>query len=776
MKKRLLSVLLTLLMVFTMIPFFGINVSSAGDKRAPKLTNPAVPYKEIVNTDKFKEGSTYRGQLQTTVSNSSKLRIRWEDVGASSYKVAVKALDGEPVNENDLGNDEPGESLYPYTTGYTKTYIDLTAAQIKKSAGKWIKVFVQAYYAEDDEYAGHYYFKIKPLDDTLTEPDITVIAVNSSSIEISWNKVSGATMYDIYRSTTTTASTFKLVKSTSATSWTDTGLAASTRYYYKVKARNSSTESGFSNRDYDTTDAASEGRFDSAPTLSLGAYGNKLGTDYYGPYTAGDTVYFYFTADNSDHVFVQTSSTDLKFDDADGNPTYAGTFVEKTSPSESDAKERYTNGTRYQVDVKVPRGIESGDYTITVTATDGVYDPDLEGSIAGTSQYPSVKKSVKIKVIETSSGGTGKVFSSYAEAENAMVSYPKKLDWSEVGIINYVAQMWGSSPQATQDDYMYYGEQGYWSTLEQAKSACTRAASCMAISYMGITALPKNVNPTDAPYEEYATKTLGLTLFGNDSSSISLSTFNEWYDRYAMDTLGEYSPIILHTNYNTDSMHAVAVFGRDANDENCYYVVDSGGREHVAKVRIVEVNGKIRIGEYLIRNNDKKNTKYSSAYGMIGVWQYGRSNAAPTATITYNANGGSNAPASASGKVGETVKLSTSVPTRTNYKFKGWSTSSGASTPEYASGASYKLTGNVTLYAVWEKIESSTHIRGDANGDGVKNISDFTYVLVHIVTNGVVNKVEESVDYNGDGAVTMADATYLLINIVTNGLVNGNLH
>ncbi len=73
--------------------------------------------------------------------------------------------------------------------------------------------------------------------------------------------------------------------------------------------------------------------------------------------------------------------------------------------------------------------------------------------------------------------------------------------------------------------------------------------------------------------------------------------------------------------------------------------------------------------------------------------------------------------------------------------------------------------------------EGNTHLRGDANGDGVKNTSDFTYALIHIVTNGLVNKnIAESLDYNGDGAVTTSDATYLLIHIVTNGLVNKNLH
>lgn len=767
MKKRLLSVLLTLLMVFTMIPFFGINVSSAENERPPVLTNPAI-------SPVWQKGNDYKGELSSEVSNSSKLRIKWEDVSAPSYKVAVKALDGEPA----LGENEPGESLYPYTEGYKKTYIDLTAAQIKESAGKWIKVYIQPCYSTGGYYNCHYYFKIKPLD-TLTKPDITVIAVNSSSIEISWDKVSGATMYDIYRSTKTTASSFKLVKSTSATSWTDTGLAASTRYYYKVKARNSSTESGFSNRDYDTTDAASEGRFDSAPTLSLGAYGNELGTDYYGPYIAGDTVYFYFTADNSDHVFVQTSSTDLKFDDADGNPTYAGTFVEKTSPSESDAKERYTNGTRYQIDVKVPRGIESGDYTITVTATDGVYDPELEGSIAGTAQYPSVKKSVKIKVIENSSGETGDRPTTLAEAKNMVDLSTNKNPASVVrGRIRRVSQVTG--------DPYYCSEHWNYPGLQAAKM-CTRCAYSEALSYLGIDCTPAKMSElygsaglyepssTDV-YNKITEKLNNANGYNIKSDYGTISKLDEMYSNYATDY--NYSPVYLYFSYTkssgSSSGHAILLIGRSDVDKNTYYAVDS----NCASTK--------NVFEIVLSGSEIVSTDYSSNYTAyyykggtvkyIYQWSLDDSSPAKTATITYNANGGSNAPASTSGKVGETVKLSTSVPTRTNYKFKGWSTSSGASTPEYASGASYKLTGNVTLYAVWEKIESSTHIRGDANGDGVKNISDFTYVLVHIVTNGVVNKVEESVDYNGDGAVTIADATYLLINIVTNGLVNGNLH
>lgn len=78
---------------------------------------------------------------------------------------------------------------------------------------------------------------------------------------------------------------------------------------------------------------------------------------------------------------------------------------------------------------------------------------------------------------------------------------------------------------------------------------------------------------------------------------------------------------------------------------------------------------------------------------LYAVWQ------AWTYTVSYNANGGSGAPGNQTKTYGVTLTLSTTKPTRTNYNFKGWATSSGGSVA-YVAGGSY--TSNVTLYAVWE--------------------------------------------------------------------------
>lgn len=69
-------------------------------------------------------------------------------------------------------------------------------------------------------------------------------------------------------------------------------------------------------------------------------------------------------------------------------------------------------------------------------------------------------------------------------------------------------------------------------------------------------------------------------------------------------------------------------------------------------------------------------------------------------TITYNANGGSGAPA-AQTFTSSTATISTTRPTYANKVFKGWSTSSSSLTPTYLPGVSYSFSSSVTLYAVW---------------------------------------------------------------------------
>ncbi len=70
-------------------------------------------------------------------------------------------------------------------------------------------------------------------------------------------------------------------------------------------------------------------------------------------------------------------------------------------------------------------------------------------------------------------------------------------------------------------------------------------------------------------------------------------------------------------------------------------------------------------------------------------------------TVSYNANGGTGAPANQTKWKDENLTLSSIKPTRTGYTFQGWSTSTD-STVEYNPGSKYTSNSSVTLYAVWK--------------------------------------------------------------------------
>ena len=75
----------------------------------------------------------------------------------------------------------------------------------------------------------------------------------------------------------------------------------------------------------------------------------------------------------------------------------------------------------------------------------------------------------------------------------------------------------------------------------------------------------------------------------------------------------------------------------------------------------------------------------------------------PTYTITYNANGGSNAPAAQAKLHGRTIQLRSNTPTKEGYTFKGWALSPTSIIIAYP-GDNYSRDADITLYAIWESL------------------------------------------------------------------------
>ncbi len=81
-------------------------------------------------------------------------------------------------------------------------------------------------------------------------------------------------------------------------------------------------------------------------------------------------------------------------------------------------------------------------------------------------------------------------------------------------------------------------------------------------------------------------------------------------------------------------------------------------------------------------------------------------------TLTFDANGGTGAPAAMTGET-NTFVIPDAIPTRDNAHFGGWALTAGADSPQYQPGDTVTIDGGMkmTLYAYWR-----TH--GDGNGDG----------------------------------------------------------
>ena len=74
-------------------------------------------------------------------------------------------------------------------------------------------------------------------------------------------------------------------------------------------------------------------------------------------------------------------------------------------------------------------------------------------------------------------------------------------------------------------------------------------------------------------------------------------------------------------------------------------------------------------------------------------------------TISFDANGGTNAPAAQTTTKEETITRSEAVPTREGYMFLGWAISADATKASFQPGGTYDINKTLTLYAVWKPYE-----------------------------------------------------------------------
>lgn len=137
---------------------------------------------------------------------------------------------------------------------------------------------------------------------------------------------------------------------------------------------------------------------------------------------------------------------------------------------------------------------------------------------------------------------------------------------------------------------------------------------------------------------------------------------------------------------------------------------------------------KYKPGEtYTFKKSDFGYDGQSNWLPMYAIWKEN------DYTITYDANGGDNAPAMQIKKKNVSATISEDVPTRAGYTFLGWDTKANSDKATINPGDKYKENASITLYAVWEAKQYKVTYNIDGN----------------------TNKVAaESVDYDGGVSAT----------------------
>ena len=153
---------------------------------------------------------------------------------------------------------------------------------------------------------------------------------------------------------------------------------------------------------------------------------------------------------------------------------------------------------------------------------------------------------------------------------------------------------------------------------------------------------------------------------------------------------------------------------------NCYWNIDS---RHLSDGNLLQNNEKAGI-EFIdstdpttpLTSAKMKNAVNFSGFDFDEIWTMPDSGSEyqypvfkgqtppqgiTTYTVTYNANGGSNAPAPQTKTRGVPLTLSAAAPQRTGYSFRGWAENNLTTEAEYLPGSNYTHERNATLYAVW---------------------------------------------------------------------------
>ena len=222
------------------------------------------------------------------------------------YKVSALTATGEGEQSGTASATTPAEPLVPAPGGIAANPLSVSSIQISWNAvtgAMGYRIFRSADFsgpfsavntAETPSYtdtglspATMYHYRVSTMHlngesgqsgtaSATTHAEIAIsppiglgASAQQGSIQVSWNNVSNATSYRIYRSNSS-GGTYSFIGSASASPYTDSGLSPSTTYYYKVSSLKDSQESEQSSGTASATTPGGGGTIQNPPVQPAG--------------------------------------------------------------------------------------------------------------------------------------------------------------------------------------------------------------------------------------------------------------------------------------------------------------------------------------------------------------------------------------------------------------------------------------------------------------------------------------------------------------------------
>lgn len=591
----------------------------------------------------------------------------------------------------------------------------------------WNSTPIDAYISKDGDINDAYVFHITALDPTPDSPNVTVTANNAVVTAYNNATIGGFIHFGNYKPTewgidvTTNSSIWdntnvSLTKSNTISSWNGSGtnisvnfgtdvaaennpLKADTKYYYRFWVKYGNDQFEHSEIKEFTT-PKNEPHF-STPTVTKGNGANniKLASTITWPTTAIPvewgvdiaTEYIDTSFQNVDFNFSREITASLRSQYANGLPVSLD-FASETAQAnmlQPGTQYWYRFWVRYQAGnddrffahsegetsfITAGNADTAVTYKINYNANGGMGAPENQTKTHGiiltlsdTKPTRADSSAGKYTVTLNANGGsvsptsldaartTSYTFKNWnTKSDGSGTSYNAGANYTANEAATLYAQ-WDSSTSTAQVTLPTPTRQGYtfkgWSTSSTANSGSTG---------------------------EY-TPTGNVTLY-------AVWEINSYYLDLNGNVDGMYCTNI--TDYGYADIYIDGELAK-ANASDYFALLKTGTSYEIKNIRAMD-------GYRFIGNNTYSGIIANEAVGVTLPF-------ASIKTIKYNGNNGTGAPEDQIKVYGQTLTLSTAVPTRAGYIFLGWAESADATAATYKPGDDFVKDADTTLYAVWQK-------------------------------------------------------------------------